>query len=200
MLFNGDACGVLLARAERAGAACWDAAPLLACEDRGGSFRLAISTPDASAAAVEAGDLRQCDWVEVEQILLAPERANEVAALTQRIGIPLAFPVRFATPSLGMRLLSLRSRSRAQTTRSAWATVRPRAGADALRALPAWRLLETLPSEADADSDRSASPELTTIDGFPLCTEDGRVQTSACHAGAYACGRGRYASCAHPQL
>jgi hypothetical protein len=94
VLFNGDACGVLLARAERAGAACWDAAPLLACEDRGGSFRLAISTPETSAADAAAGDLRSCDWVEVEQILLAPERANEVAALMKRIGIPLAFPVR----------------------------------------------------------------------------------------------------------
>lgn len=94
LLFNGEACGMLLARAERAGAACWDAAPLLACEDRGGSFRLAISTPETSAADAAAGDLRDCDWVEVEQLLLAPERANEAAALMARIGIPLALPVR----------------------------------------------------------------------------------------------------------
>jgi len=95
-LFNDEACALLLARAERAGAACWDAAPLLACEDRGASFRLALSSPDAVAADVAAGDLRSCDWVEVEQILLAPERANEIAALVKRIGIPLAFPVRSA--------------------------------------------------------------------------------------------------------
>jgi hypothetical protein len=94
VLFNEEVCGMLLARSERAGAACWDGAPLLACEDRGGSFRLAISTPETSAADAAAGDLRSCDWVEVEQILLAPERANEVAALMKRIGIPLAFPVR----------------------------------------------------------------------------------------------------------
>jgi hypothetical protein len=96
LLFNAEACGMLVARAERAGAACWDAAPLLACEDRGGSFRLAISTPDLSAADAAAGDLRDCDWVEVEQLLLAPERANEVAALMARIGIPLALPVRLS--------------------------------------------------------------------------------------------------------
>ena len=97
VLFSDEACGMLTARATRAGAACWDAARLFACEDRGGSFRLAISTPGASAAVAATGDLSDCDAVEVEQIVLAPERANEIAALAKLIGTPMAFPVRLCS-------------------------------------------------------------------------------------------------------
>ena len=71
-----------------------------------------------------------------------------------------------------------------QTAREAWAAVRPRSSADALRLLPAWRLLEALPNEAAADFDPSSSPAIPTIEGFPICTEDARVQISATHAGA----------------
>ena len=71
-----------------------------------------------------------------------------------------------------------------QTARETWAAVRPRSSADALRSLPAWRLLEALPNEAAADSEPSSSSAIPTIEGFPLCTEDGRVQISAIHAGA----------------
>ena len=97
VVFSEEACGMLTARAARAGAACWDAARLFACEDRGGSFRLAISTPGASAAVAATGDLSDCDAVEVEQIVLAPERANEIAALAKLIGTPMAFPVRLCS-------------------------------------------------------------------------------------------------------
>ena len=71
-----------------------------------------------------------------------------------------------------------------QTARDVWAAVRPRSSVDALRSLPVWRLLEALPNQADADSDPSSSPAIPTVEGFPLCTEDGRVQISARHAGA----------------
>jgi hypothetical protein len=89
------AAGALLARAERAGAFTrWDDAPLAACEDRGGSFRLAFATPraDAAAATSDAGDW---DWVEVEQVLLAPERAGDARATLERLLSPLLLPVRF---------------------------------------------------------------------------------------------------------
>lgn len=72
-----------------------------------------------------------------------------------------------------------------QTARNAWAARRPRAGVDALRSLPAWRLLEALPNEAAADSAPSTSPAIPTVEGFPMCTEDGRVLIS--HTGAGAC-------------
>jgi glycine/D-amino acid oxidase-like deaminating enzyme len=89
-----NAAGALAARAERAGALTrWDDAPLAACDDRGGSFRLAFATPraDAKAATSDAGDW---DWVEVEQVLLAPERAGDARAILERMHSPLLLPVR----------------------------------------------------------------------------------------------------------
>ena len=83
-----------------------------------------------------------------------------------------------------MSVTHARARVTMQKAREAWAAVRPRSSADALRSLPAWRLLEALPNETAADSDPSSSPAIPTIEGFPLCTEDGRVQISAIHAGA----------------
>ena len=87
-----------------------------------------------------------------------------------------------------MSVTHARTRVEMQTAREAWAAVRPRSSADALRSLPAWRLLEALPNEAAADSDPSSAPAIPTVEGFPLCTEDGRVQISASHAGASRAG------------
>ena len=69
-----------------------------------------------------------------------------------------------------------------QAAREAWTAVRPRGGVDALRSLPAWRLLEPLPNEAAEDTGPSAA--IPTVEGFPLCTEDCRVQVGARNAGA----------------
>jgi hypothetical protein len=88
-----------------------------------------------------------------------------------------------------------------QSAREAFGIWRPRARADTLRALPAWRALAPLPAPEDADApplieDASASASsssspaslLQCLEGFPLDDEfAGGVLCGARHAGAFAC-------------